>query len=130
MVLSDAGAAVIGAASASEALAALGSVAPDVIVCDIGLPGEDGYALLRRVRAQGEGAPAVALTAYARENDRARVLAEGFCEHVAKPASPSDLLAAVVRATNGRSWRRVVPSAVEGPHVPIEVPRVTVHAEP
>jgi signal transduction histidine kinase len=129
LVLSGAGAAVMSAASATEALASLGAATADVIVCDIGLPGEDGYALLHAVRERGQHVPAVALTAYARECDRARALAAGFCEHVAKPTSPADLLAAVARATDGRSWRCVVPASVDGPHVPADVPRATVRAE-
>jgi CheY-like chemotaxis protein len=69
---------------------------PDVIVADIGLPGMDGFELLRQVRAQplaGPVVPAVAVTAYARSDDQARVLAAGFQGHVAKPIDPDALLA-------------------------------------
>ena len=80
------------AASAAEALAALRRHRPDVLVCDIGMPGEDGYALLSRVRAlaaeEGGLVPAVALTAYARADDRRRALAAGYQVHLAKPVDP------------------------------------------
>jgi CheY-like chemotaxis protein len=75
---------------------------PHVVVSDIGMPGEDGYTLLRRVRAlpPGNGAhtPVVALTAFARAEDRAKALQAGFHDHLAKPAEAEDLLAAVAAA--------------------------------
>ncbi len=99
IVLSRYGAEVTTAGSAAEALDALGRAKPDVIVSDIGMPEVDGYELLRRVRALGaeEGGevPAIALTAYAREEDRARALDAGFQEHVPKPIEPS-VLAGVI----------------------------------
>jgi CheY-like chemotaxis protein len=68
-------------------------VRPDAIVADIGLPGEDGYALLRRIRAlHGPDLPAVALTAYARATDRDHALAAGFERHVVKPIDPHELV--------------------------------------
>jgi len=97
------GAEVIAASSASEAVEALtqarnGSM-PDVLVSDIGMPGEDGFDLISKVRAMGSecggNIPAIALTAYAREEDRARILAAGFQRHVAKPVEPSSLAMAV-----------------------------------
>jgi PAS domain S-box-containing protein len=82
-----------------EALAALDTQPFDLLVSDIGLPGEDGYALIRRVRAQevqrGGRLPAVALTAYARSEDRRLALLAGFQMHVAKPIQPGELLAVV-----------------------------------
>src|SRR5207253_307730 len=72
---------------------------PQILVCDIGMPGEDGYALVGKIRAgeagQNSTLPAVALTAYARSEDRERALAEGFHAHVAKPLEPSELLTVV-----------------------------------
>lgn len=95
------GAEVTAVASVPEALAALGRGAPDILVSDIGLPGEDGYALVRRIRqrAPEEGGlvPAIALTAYASVQDRDRALAAGFQAHMTKPVEPAELSAAVSR---------------------------------
>ena len=95
------GAKVIAASSAAEAVERLtknGSI-PDVLVSDIGMPAEDGFDLISKVRAMGPERggkiPAIALTAYARDEDRARVLAAGFQRHVAKPVEPSNLAQAV-----------------------------------
>ncbi len=86
------------AASAAEALAALAAEWADVLVADIGMPGEDGYSLIRRVRGLAGGAelPAIALTAYAGDGDRRRALDAGFQVHLAKPVDPGELLAAVL----------------------------------
>jgi signal transduction histidine kinase/ActR/RegA family two-component response regulator len=93
------GARVATAPSAGEAIAALDRLKPDVLISDIGMPGEDGYALIRRVRSRdrshGGGIPAIALTAFARAEDRARILSEGFQMHVPKPVDPMELAAAV-----------------------------------
>jgi CheY-like chemotaxis protein len=90
------GADVTAVESASEALEALVPVRPHVLLSDIGLPGEDGLALIRKVRelspAEGGRLPAAALTAYAREQDRAQALQAGFQAHVAKPIQPADLV--------------------------------------
>ncbi len=95
------GAEVVPAASVPEAIAAVERVRPDVLVSDIGMPGEDGYALIRKVRAlgaeRGGGVPAVALTGYARGEDRERVLSAGYQAHVAKPVKPSDLATTVAQ---------------------------------
>ena len=68
---------------------------PDVLVSDIGLPGEDGYSLIKKVRAAeaatGKRIPAVALTAFARTEDRFQALAAGFNMHVPKPVEPAEL---------------------------------------
>ena len=89
------GARVTTAASAAEAMLALQGDPPDVLLSDIGMPGEDGYSLIRRVRqrseADGGKVLAVALTAFARSDDRARALEAGFQAHVAKPVEPSKL---------------------------------------
>jgi CheY-like chemotaxis protein len=101
-ILEERGAAVMVAASGPEALRAIDARTPSVIVSDIGMPGMDGYELVRRVRAaRDEGTssvPAVALTAYAREEDRERALAVGYQGHVAKPISAGALVAAVREA--------------------------------
>jgi PAS domain S-box-containing protein len=102
LLLSRAGARVVTAASAAEALAAIERSPPDALIADIGLPGEDGYSLIRRLRAGADGdvrgvrgIPALALTAYARAEDRERALAEGFQAHLPKPVDAEALLAAL-----------------------------------
>jgi PAS domain S-box-containing protein len=99
ILLESHGVKVSGAASAKEALQVFSANRPDVLICDIGLPGEDGYALLRQVRAlgadKGGNTPALALTAYAGLEDRQRVLAAGFQMHVAKPMDPLLLTRAI-----------------------------------
>jgi signal transduction histidine kinase/ActR/RegA family two-component response regulator len=98
-VLSRCGAEVRSSASAAEALAVLREWRPDVLLSDIGMPHEDGYELIRRVRAldasQGGRVPAAALTAYARHEDRKLTLAAGFQMHMVKPINPAELIAAV-----------------------------------
>ncbi len=88
-VLVDAGAFACAASSVKEGLVALAEFKPDVVVSDIGMPGDDGYAFIHRIRAlpraAGGAVAAVALTAYARAEDRVRLLAAGFDNHVAKP---------------------------------------------
>jgi len=88
------------ASSVAEALDVLARQRVDVLVSDIGLPGDDGYALIRRLRErehQQGGLPAIALSAYARPEDRDRALASGFQAHVAKPVDPGELLAVIAR---------------------------------
>src|SRR5947209_2584427 len=101
LALEQCGAEVSAFASVPEALAAFDAATPDVLVSDIGVPFEDGYSLIRKVRArqadQGRDVPAVALTAYARTEDRERALEAGFQTHLAKPVDPSELIAAVAR---------------------------------
>ncbi len=96
-VLKRSGADVTVASGAAEALANVSSV--DVMLSDIAMPGEDGYALLRKVRALpphvGGSVPAVALTAFARQPDRDKALAAGFNRHIAKPVDPHELVAMV-----------------------------------
>ncbi|WNG44919.1 PAS domain-containing protein [Archangium minus] len=96
VMLEEYGAHVTTAASAAEALRAVRELRPELLISDIGMPGEDGYRLISQVRAlsaeEGGGVPAVALTAYARVEDRARALTAGFNMHVAKPVEPSELL--------------------------------------
>jgi CheY-like chemotaxis protein len=103
------GASVSEAASAAEAMEVLQRVTPEILVCDIGLPGEDGHQLIRRVRAleaeSGGRIPALALTAYAGPGDRARALAAGFDLHVPKPAEPAELVAKVALLAGPLSGR-------------------------
>jgi CheY-like chemotaxis protein len=98
-VLSDQGAAVVTADSAEEARRLLPNVRPDVLVADIGMPREDGYSLIRSIRALPESAggtvPAAAVTALARSEDRRRALLAGFQTHVAKPVDVVELIAVV-----------------------------------
>jgi len=98
-ILSKCGAEVRIASSAPDALATLDDWVPDVVICDIGMPGQDGYELIRHVRerpaARGGLVPAIALTAYARIEDRLKVLAAGFQMHVPKPVEPAELVAVV-----------------------------------
>jgi len=86
------------AASAAEGLEQLGHWTPDVIVSDIGMPGEDGYAFIAKLRAQREVTariPVVALTAYATSEDRVRIFSSGFKAHVVKPVDPAELVVVV-----------------------------------
>jgi signal transduction histidine kinase len=104
-MLQQAGAEVLSVANPAEALALLDREAFDVLVSDIGMPGEDGYALIRSVRQRaidaGGRIPAAALTAYARTEDRLRALAAGFQIHVPKPVQPEELVT-VVASLAGR----------------------------
>lgn len=93
------GAAVTVAESAAEALSLFRSDPPDVLISDIGLPDVDGYELLRQIRQEtapsSVGIPAIALTAYARSEDRTRALLVGYQAHLAKPVEATDLLATI-----------------------------------
>jgi signal transduction histidine kinase/ActR/RegA family two-component response regulator len=93
------GAAVTTAGSVAEALAALQRSIPDVLLCDVALPGESGYDLMRKVAAsEGGGAlAAAALSGFSRSEDRRHSLAAGFRMHLAKPVEPEALIAAVAR---------------------------------
>ena len=96
LIVSQAGAAVTAVATTAAALAAFTAARSDLLLCDIGLPTEDGYVLIRKLRAlpaeEGGATPAVALTAFAQASDRARAVAAGFDTHVAKPIEPDRLL--------------------------------------
>ncbi len=93
------------ACSAQQALSLIEQEVPDVLVSDIGMPGMDGYELVRAVRAlpntRAQRVPAVAVTAYARTEDKRRALAEGFQLHVAKPIEPAAFASAVARLSRG-----------------------------
>jgi signal transduction histidine kinase len=96
-VLVEAGAVVETARSASEGIEILDRFRADVLVSDIGMPDEDGYAFLRRVRTlpRGGAMPAIALTAFTREEDRMRALATGYTTYLGKPVDPGALTKAV-----------------------------------
>ena len=98
-LLEDCEACVLTAGSAAEALAAVQRERPDVLISDIGMPDEDGYSLIGRVRAlgpeRGGTVPALALTAYARAEDRVRAVRAGFQTHVVKPVEPAELITMV-----------------------------------
>jgi CheY-like chemotaxis protein len=87
------------AASAQEALEAIERERPDLLISDIGMPGEDGYELIRKVRAlpvgRGGKIPAIALTAYARTEDRLRALRAGYQMHISKPVELAELIAVI-----------------------------------
>jgi CheY-like chemotaxis protein len=97
---------VIMAASASEALEAIAQSRPDILLSDLGMPGEDGYTLIAKVRAlpaeRGGQIPAAALTAYVRAEDRVKVLRSGFQLHVSKPLEPNELVAVVANLAGRR----------------------------
>ncbi|AKT38070.1 hybrid sensor histidine kinase/response regulator [Chondromyces crocatus] len=105
-VLERKGATVTTAATVTDALATIERIKPDVILSDLGMPGEDGYSLIRRLRARsperGGRIPAAALTAYASAQDRTRALLAGFQSHVPKPIEASEL-AAVIANLAGRT---------------------------
>jgi signal transduction histidine kinase/DNA-binding response OmpR family regulator len=105
-VLARGGAEVQTAATASAALQALEQWVPDVLVSDIGMPGEDGYAFIKKVREmdakQPGWIPALALTAYANVEDRMHALSAGFQMHMSKPLDPGELVSAVA-SLGGRS---------------------------
>jgi PAS domain S-box-containing protein len=105
-VLRERGAIVHVASSAGEALARFAEIRPDVILSDIGMPGEDGYSFIRKIRAlpvdAGGRTPAIALTAYARGEDAQRAFAAGYQMHIAKPVEPGHLVT-VVANLGGRT---------------------------
>jgi CheY-like chemotaxis protein len=104
--LTECGAQVDAVGSVSEAFALLAASIPDVIISDIGMPDEDGYDLIRRLRSMplesGGRVPAIALTAYARVEDRLKALRAGFQMHVPKPVELAELMT-VVASVVGRN---------------------------
>jgi CheY-like chemotaxis protein len=99
MILEDCGCRVTTAASVAEALRNFREHPPEVLLSDIGMPGENGYDLIRKVRAlphqAGGDIPAAALTAYARPEDRRNMLNAGYSIHLPKPVEPAELVAVV-----------------------------------
>ncbi|HKO61407.1 MAG TPA: helix-turn-helix domain-containing protein [Pyrinomonadaceae bacterium] len=106
ILLERAGAGVTALSSSRKALAVLERMRPHILIIDIGLPDEDGYALLRKANAlldqRGEKIPAVALTAFSSVEDRKRALMAGFEIHIPKPPGPTQLIDVIARLT-GRS---------------------------
>jgi CheY-like chemotaxis protein len=115
--LCEYGAQVTALSSGAEALALLADLTrgrrPDVLILDIAMPGEDGYTVLKKVRAleteqkiEVDPIPAIALTAFGRSEDRLRALQAGFDTHVAKPVEPAELAVIIASLTNRRLWGR------------------------
>ena len=106
--LENCGALVTVASSSAEALEAIQTELPDVLISDIGMPGEDGYDLIRRLRSlppeRGGKIPAIALTAYARVEDRMKALRSGYQMHVPKPVELAELVAVAASLVNRRYW--------------------------
>jgi len=100
-ILQRYGAKMSSAASAPEALDMLLQQPPDLLIADIGMPGEDGYSLIEKIRAlpasSGGAVLAITLTAFARSEDRERALSAGFQEHITKPVAPHELITFVAR---------------------------------
>jgi CheY-like chemotaxis protein len=113
-LLEDRGAEATVVATASDAFELVRSGTFDALLSDIGMPGEDGYSLIERVRALspdcGGSVPAIALTAYARQADRARALAAGFSAHLSKPLQPATLVQELGRITGRARNSRIPPS--------------------
>jgi len=107
-LLKSVGATVKTAESVEGAIAVLAESYPDVLVSDLGMPGRDGYWLIKQIRAREKGTgasehlPAVALTAYGRVEDRVEVFASGFDSHVMKPVDPAELAAIIKRLVEAR----------------------------
>jgi len=101
-LLKQLGAEVRALGSTREAIPEIERFRPHVLILDIGMPEEDGYALMRRIRANEKtrGIPAISLTAHAREEDRARALVAGFHDHLPKPIDVSQLAAAIRKVVN------------------------------
>ena len=108
LILEGSGARVDEADTAAGALEALERSTPDVLVSDIGLPGEDGYSLIARARAMAAERrttppAALAITAFARGQDRERALAAGFAAYLAKPVEPEEFIGVVVGRARSRA---------------------------
>ena len=97
LILSSCGAEVVTANSASEAFEKIKNKKIELVISDIGMPEEDGFSLIRKIRQlpaeQGGETPAIALTAYARAEDRVQAFRAGFQIHIAKPVEPAELIA-------------------------------------
>ncbi|MBE9037732.1 response regulator [aff. Roholtiella sp. LEGE 12411] len=107
-VLEADGATVMAVASAAAARQVLPELQPDVLISDIAMPGEDGYTLIRKIRAlkpdNGGQVLAIALTAYGDSENRIRALEAGFQTHVAKPIDPEELVAIVTSLVASCNW--------------------------
>jgi PAS domain S-box-containing protein len=107
-ILEECGSQVASASNVQDALSAFFSGVPDVLVSDIGMPLEDGFDLIRQVRAlpaaQGGQVPAIALTAYTRAQDRSQLLSAGYMSHVPKPVEPTELVSVVARLARAQRY--------------------------
>jgi CheY-like chemotaxis protein len=104
------GATVMTAGSAAEALEIFRHFKPDILVSDIGMPKEDGYSLINKIRmldSEENQTPAIALTAYTREDDRRRALAAGFQEHLKKPVNTEELINAIKRFAKENQKKKI-----------------------
>lgn len=110
-ILEESGAEVLAVDSAQEAYQAIIDHEPDLLLSDIGMPGEDGYQFIRRVRDSGHSVPAIAVTAFVRSSDRTHAVEAGYQGHITKPVEPSHLLATIVRVLGEQHERG-------GPHAP------------
>jgi signal transduction histidine kinase/CheY-like chemotaxis protein len=114
-ILQHSGATIMAANSAGSALALLEREQPDVIVSDIGMPEIDGFELMRRIRRRSAGAggavPAIALTAFTRQDDRSKAMLAGFTDYLAKPVEPGALVAHIAHAVGQRGARETADSA-------------------
>lgn len=108
-VLEECRATVTTSSSAREALRTIQASRQDLIISDIGMPGEDGYSLIQQIRSmpeeRGGTTPAIALTAYARAEDRMKVMSAGFQHHLSKPVESAELIegvASLMRSANDK----------------------------
>jgi CheY-like chemotaxis protein len=119
VLLENVGAVPVAAATVGEGLRLLGDLEIDVVLSDIGMPGRDGFDLIRALRAfpnpRVQHAPALAVTAFSRDEDRERILAAGFDAHVGKPVEPRELFAAIGDAARRRGGRATPASDAPGP---------------
>jgi PAS domain S-box-containing protein len=117
-VLGECHAEVVTASSAAEAMPLVETARPDVLISDIGMPEVDGYEFLRRIRtldpSRGGAVPAIALTAFARPEDRARSLKVGFSVHISKPIQPEALTATVASVAGRKSRPDGAPAITQG----------------
>ena len=117
-VLEQCGGVVTTVADAESAIEAFQATRPTIMISDIGLPEVDGYELLRRIRDEerqtGRKTPAVALTAFARIEDRVKALAAGYQMHVAKPVEPGELLTIVASLSGLMDHRNAISEEISG----------------
>ncbi|MBG1269480.1 response regulator [Nostoc sp. WHI] len=107
-VLEADGATIVAVPSAATAREILPQLQPDILISDIGMPNEDGYTLIRKIRAlkpdMGGKVPAIALTAYGDSESRIRALKAGFQTHVSKPVDPEELVEIVANLFASCNW--------------------------
>lgn len=96
-ILEEVGAIVIPVANVNQGFEAWQSVQPDILISDIGMSEQDGYALITKIREQGETIPAIALTAFAREEDKNKAINAGFQEHITKPFDATELVVTIAK---------------------------------